>query len=252
MNILDKMNLKYDEMTASEKKVCNEIKSDPSLIANYTITQVAMHADTSTSAVLRFCHRLGYKGYKDFRYDILDYLKQNDNNQNNNDLISGLSSSFASAVATLGDIDRSVFDQLTADILHANKVVLLGRYRNAVVTSKLRMSLTDLGIICLEGNSDLDFQHLLYVIDDQTCVILFSMLGDTSDLRDFLEQLSGQTRLSWIITTASKPKASRYIANTIQLPSIYNKDKAHITSHFVVMAFTEMLTAYIAQTTEAK
>ncbi|MBR4162766.1 MAG: MurR/RpiR family transcriptional regulator [Solobacterium sp.] len=247
MNILDRMDLKHNEMTESEKKVFIVIKDDPSFVANYTISQIAMYANTSVSAVLRFCHRLGYKGYKDFRYDVLDYLKQNENDVKETDLISKLSSVFSEAILSLDTIDRSLFDKLAKDILSADKVVLLGRYRNSVNTKKLKMSLTDLGITCLEGNSNLDFQHLLYVIDDKTCVILFSILGDTSDLNDFLEQLSGQTEHTWVITTVSKPKAARYINNVIQIPITYKKNKVHITPHFIVMAFTEILTAYITQ-----
>lgn len=246
------MDLKYNEMTDSEKKVCRQIKGDPSLVVNYTISQVAMYADTSTSAVLRFCHRLGYKGYKDFRYDILDYLKQNDTDSKQTDLISRMSSVFSEAISSLDTINHSLFDRLAKDILCANKVVLLGRYRNSVNTRKFKMSLTDFGITCLEGNSSLDFQHLLYVINDKTCVIFFSILADMSDITDGLQQLASQTEHTWVITTASKPKAAKFIQNVIQIPITYTKNKAHITPHFIVMAFTEILTAYIAQITETK
>ena len=44
------------------------------LVASYTIIDVAEFADVSKSALLRFCKKLGYSGYSEFKFEVSRFL----------------------------------------------------------------------------------------------------------------------------------------------------------------------------------
>lgn len=244
MNLIEKMELYYPQMTESERKVCRIIRQDPSVIVTYTIVQTAMIADTSTSAVLRFTQRLGFKGYKDFRYELMNWLRDSrGSKQQETDVVTSLSMSFSEMIRQIGEIDRDLIRSLASDILNVDKVILLGRYRNSVLAEKLKMNLNDLGVTCLAAADLISYQHLLYVITPDTCVILFSALGEIADMKDFMTQLKDSGCHSWLITANPKAKAAKYSGNMITIPSLHPGQYEHVTSHCIAMAFNEILTA---------
>jgi len=50
MDIIQKIRNSEADLTESERKVCRKILEDPSIVTMYTISQIAMMADTSTAA----------------------------------------------------------------------------------------------------------------------------------------------------------------------------------------------------------
>jgi len=51
----------------AEKRVAQVILSDPREAVHYSITQLAEKAEVSDATVVKFCKRLGYKGYQEFK-----------------------------------------------------------------------------------------------------------------------------------------------------------------------------------------
>jgi Transcriptional regulators len=77
MNIIETIKKNYEEFSKSELKVTDFILGNPTAVEMSTITKIATDAKTSTSAVLRFCQTLGFNGYKDFRFEMIEYLHSN-------------------------------------------------------------------------------------------------------------------------------------------------------------------------------
>lgn len=57
----------YPALRPSEKRVAQVILSDPREAVHYSITQLAEKAEVSDATVVKFCKRLGYKGYQEFK-----------------------------------------------------------------------------------------------------------------------------------------------------------------------------------------
>ena len=72
MDIIESIKKQHLELSKSEQKVSSYIIKHPDNIETFTITKLANEAKTSTSAVLRFCQSLGFQGYKEFRFEILN------------------------------------------------------------------------------------------------------------------------------------------------------------------------------------
>lgn len=58
-------------LRVSERRIAEHFLSDPEGAAELAIAELAERSETSTTSVIRLCKRLGYKGFKDLRNDIL-------------------------------------------------------------------------------------------------------------------------------------------------------------------------------------
>lgn len=57
----------YPALRPAEKRVAQVILSNPREAVHYSITQLAEKAEVSDATVVKFCKRLGYKGYQEFK-----------------------------------------------------------------------------------------------------------------------------------------------------------------------------------------
>lgn len=57
-------------MTKAEKKVADVVLKDPDAAVNYTITDLSEKSGVGETSVMRFCRKLGFSGYHDFKLSI--------------------------------------------------------------------------------------------------------------------------------------------------------------------------------------
>src|SRR5690625_1442727 len=66
----------YPSLTKSEKKAADFILNKGDNILNYSITDFSEEAHVSESTILRFCRRIGMKGYQDFKLTLAKGLTE--------------------------------------------------------------------------------------------------------------------------------------------------------------------------------
>lgn len=67
MKILPMANSLKNNLTKSEKRLCEYVLEDQNLIIHSTITELAELSGVSDSTIIRFCRKFGYKGFHDFK-----------------------------------------------------------------------------------------------------------------------------------------------------------------------------------------
>ncbi len=249
MNVIRKASLYLDELSDSEKKVLRFIEKDPNAVIQYTIQQVAMMAGTSVSAVQRFTKSIGYSGYREFRSALVRLKNSGENDvlSEDQDPLSSMAESFSYSIECLKYIDRDLIDELCSDICSADKIILLGRYRNKPVVDKMAMNLTDLGITCICAGDEISYEHILYVTDPGSCVIIFSSVGELRDTVHFFQQLRHASDKRWLITNTLNSKTGKYVSRQITLPGTQTAGTYPVSAQFVMMAFAEILTVLIVK-----
>ncbi len=70
MNIVETIKDALDDLTRSERQVASYYLAHPNDFAFCTLDAIAVKIDTSTTSVLRFCRRIGFRGYKDFQQAV--------------------------------------------------------------------------------------------------------------------------------------------------------------------------------------
>ncbi len=57
----------YDALPRSERKVADYVLSHPNDLIHYSVTELAQTLSVSESTIVRFCQRLEYQGYQEFK-----------------------------------------------------------------------------------------------------------------------------------------------------------------------------------------
>ncbi|MDQ3160962.1 MAG: MurR/RpiR family transcriptional regulator, partial [Pseudomonadota bacterium] len=68
-----------DRMSAIERRIANFVLDNAHLLRDYSSQQLADAVGISQSSVVKFCQKLGYKGYPDLKLSITEALVRNDN-----------------------------------------------------------------------------------------------------------------------------------------------------------------------------
>ena len=242
MAILQRIQALSEQLADSEAKVAHAVLADPRLLEHYTITSLAQHADTSTSAVLRFCHSLGFAGFKDFRYELNAELQQSQRTGDSaQDPLAIAAEGLAQAIRQLSTIDRAALDLLAAQIAAAPAVLCVGIHRSALPAAKLRMDLEDLGILALLVGSTVHATHVASVVGEQSCTVVFSESGAQSSYRPALDAGLTAQGHSWVITSNPRPQLAAQVEHVITLPSAKRAGAGFVDEHAVAMAFVELL-----------
>lgn len=68
--ILDTIGALQTSLTKTEKKIASAILSQPELLNQCSLSEVATQLDVGEATFIRFCRTLGYRGYTDFKLDL--------------------------------------------------------------------------------------------------------------------------------------------------------------------------------------
>lgn len=250
MNVIQKMRANEQNYSKAEFKIYHTIFKKPLLVEMYTITMIADISKSSTSAVLRFCQRLGYNGYKDFRFDMIQYLKTADNSpepvNTGANRIQSITGIFSESAEVMKTLNYDKFKQLATDLHNADAVYSLGLYRSFLAAEKLRMNLLDKGKLVFSGSNHIEFSHFNYTISAQSVTIIFSVSGEARDYHSFLTEITPGTTKVYLITCNPSPKLGKYIDHIFILPSTHNNKAYPLDELAIQIMFVEILTDLIS------
>ena len=79
MSALVKIRSQRDQMSAIERRIADFILENAQLLRDYSSQQLANALGISQSSVVKFCQKLGFKGYPDLKYSISEALLRAEN-----------------------------------------------------------------------------------------------------------------------------------------------------------------------------
>lgn len=71
MSLFVKINEVKDQLTNSEKKIANYVLENPEKVYNLSTYDLARLSETSPSSVVRFCQRMGFNGFQEFKIELV-------------------------------------------------------------------------------------------------------------------------------------------------------------------------------------
>lgn len=242
MNITEKINTNLSNLTKSEKLVANYILKNKKDVELYTIIKLAELANVSKSAVLRFCQKLGYQGYSEFRYDMLNYLHQKKKTTLTlkNPIFKSLDL-FKKSVEQLESIDTSLLERIVASILHSNQIYCIGIYKSSVIAKKFAYNLLNHGKEVFVLKDMVEVSHLPFHMKDNATVIIFSVSGTSAQLNSFLKLNSQLKNQTYLITSSKRSSTSKLVKETLILPANGLQEEL-LDPHAIHIIIVELLT----------
>ena len=235
MNLMETIHLHKNDFSKTEHKVYDYIVQNPTAIETATITKIAELCQVSTSGILRFCQVLGYKGYKDFRFDMLHYLHQEHVEVNPENLFDELTSKYLSVIRQFNNIDQNKLNQLIKQIKNTKNIYIIGVHYSSLPAKHLVLGLQDLGINTYFAYDYMQASHLYNTIHEDDLLIYFSIEGNQNNVSD----LTNASKNTYMITLNPKPKL--LIENTLILPGYTLSKQSIVDLQSIVVIFVELL-----------
>ena len=217
-------------------------------IPNMSINKLADICYTSPAAITRFCHKLGYSNFIEFKKNIkmninnydLGYMKPKSISYdlNREELLDNMSLEILNEVETFKSfIDLKVIDRVVELIYSSNNVCIFGTQFSQLMAQDLQIKLANLSKIIYNANDVQEQERLASKLDENSLAILISPTGRFTVYHEKLwKKISNSPATVVVITEGENPcyeKRSNYI---IYLPP-RNDSNEYVQNHRYDLAY---------------
>ena len=123
-NFLDELSEKYASLSESEKALASFIASNREKALYMSIYELSESASVSVATAVRFCQKLGFSGYKDFRIQL---AKANVAGENNEKVTGSIIEEDIDAMKlTMKEMDSESVSRGAKLISEAGKILIFG------------------------------------------------------------------------------------------------------------------------------
>lgn len=246
MNPFEQMELKKSSFTKKEMIVYDFIVENVDDILRDTATQLAERHNISQSSISRFCQKIGYHGYNDFKYDVYKYQKMGGESTNPTSIMDY----YAKLISLIPSaISEEQFSELAQLIVDAKFIAINGYHKSSLPAQLLEMNLAKVSkqAFCIP----FDRSHTLpQTLTKQDLVIYFSATSSVyREHIDALNELDEDKRPTTVlITMVDKSPLRNKVDHVYWLPNYKNQGyPQYLETQVVFMIFVDLLTNYIAQ-----
>ena len=193
-DVLSTIRNSLNQLKSAEKRVAESVLKDPHHVIRCTITELAEKADTSEPTVVRFCRKMGLKGYMDLRLKLArdlpsaQYIHETVAEQDSP--VQVMEKIFTANQQALGDtlnkIDMSAFDQAVNILHHARRIEFYGSGGSGMVARDAQHKFFRLGVPCI-AYVDSHMQVMSAAILSSDCVVI--AISATGSSKDVIESI---------------------------------------------------------------
>ncbi len=196
--------------TKTERIVIDKLeKIDFNEIIYMSITELAMKLDVAEATILRFCKKIGYKGFQDFKLalskDLASETTISDKEENFllNKILAGLD-------FTSKNLNKKMYEEAAKKILAAKRLCVFGVGNSEVAVHFFELVLLKLGISAFTS-SDSHLQNIFASsLNENDLVVLVSVSGGTLDVIDLAEVCKQKNVPIVVVTNYEKSPLAKY------------------------------------------
>lgn len=233
-----------EQMSVIERKLADFILDNANLLRDYSSQQLADAVGTSQSSVVKFCQKLGYKGYPDLKLAVSEAvitastLHRNDNTASEavadglTVLVENFQFSLMTHLRAMLEInDQKALRDAYSLLLNANSIFVAGYGKSAIVAQDMQYRLLQLGKQALLHSDPSIALQLIDTLPDSSLVFLISESGQNKDLL-MLAKHAQQRNLRCLSLTSYQSNALNNLAD-VALFSL-NSDDTLLTNPLLV------------------
>ncbi|MGI6070521.1 MAG: MurR/RpiR family transcriptional regulator [Blautia sp.] len=252
----ENIRLKMRFLTATEKKAADYVLENYQKVLNCNISELAECADVSDATVVRFCKKMGYKGYQDFKInaakDMLSKIQHLNPQLSEEDNTETICKKIFNSEINVLNRTQAMLDiedlELVADrIIRAGKVVFIGTGGSLLVGRDVQHKFLKVGIQ-IYVYEDIDMQMMSASLLDDTDVAFFiSHSGTNKNVVDCMKTVRKSKAFIVSLVTKGKTPVSRMADVTLYTDSEENIFKSEsISARIAQLAVLDVIVAMIA------
>ncbi len=250
MNIFEKMELEKAHFTKSELKIYQMIRDDlAAVLLCDSIIDYANLCGVSKSAVSRFSTKLGYSGFSQMKFELLNNAFSRSENKNEEAPYLRILNIYRNALDKLSEtIREEQIDDCARKILNHRRVKIYGLEASGYTGNIFCSRLVKIGIdSCVYSDSYAIRYAAGFSRKDE--LHLFITIGFKNPVIDSaVEHLKEASADYLVLTSNPNPRTRIDAQNTILLPTIRGKDKDYyLADHPIYLAFLETVIEKISE-----
>lgn len=245
MNPFEQIQIKQGAFTATDQQVCNAFLSNIDAVLRGSATSLAEDFDISQPAITRFCQKLGYRGFSDFRSAMYQHHKSAAMMESPATTIDYYSKLLRLIPAAMEDAD---IDSLVSRFTSSRRVITTGFHKSALSAQLLNFNLLKFGIVsCFEPYDQMTVEPLM--APDDTLVIFSASSRVYQDVLDTLADNAPERRpYVVLVTTSRKNPLNSKADQVIWLPNYQNQNfDQYLETQISFMVFIDLFTNVLAQ-----
>lgn len=197
--------------TKSERKVYDYINEHFEEIIYQSLTEISVQCKIGESTVLRFCRKLGYKGYQDFKFAVAQELASSQQQDREETYSDKIKSNMIEAIENTSSlIDTDELEQVITKMTEARDLVIFGMASSGIAGLDMKNRLLRIGI-CSDAITDSHMQMIRAVsTGKETVVIAISLTGSTKDIVDAVKTARANGATIVAITNYSRSPLTKH------------------------------------------
>lgn len=135
MSIFSLMSNRYQSLTKAERRVADYVRRNPAEVILMSLQELAENCETSDATVLRFCHKMGFSGYQDFKSTLLPELLEsglsvhgviNDSNEQELPFLNYTQNLISDLQNTLYNVNKDTVETVVERMIGSGRIIILG------------------------------------------------------------------------------------------------------------------------------
>lgn len=255
MNPIERLELHKDSFTKSEEQIMNYIINNKLAIIQLSVVEIAKKSNTSKSAIIRLCQKIGYDGFSEFKFDLSRYLISNNQTTDNlesKDSITAITSNYADYINKIGTtLTLDDIKTLAQHMLNSNKVKIFGYNRTGFSANQLRYRLSKIGFDAESITDPVLMKDACNNLTKNDLCLIFSIKGSKNIYLDCAKTLRENGCKIVLITMTPKTSLKSYCDLTISLPYIsMASDVKFLDDQAIFFVFIEIILSELAKLTK--
>jgi RpiR family carbohydrate utilization transcriptional regulator len=194
-DIISAIRNSLDQLKSAEKRVAECVLREPGEVIKFTITELAEQARTSEPTVVRFCRKMGLKGYMELRLNLArslpssQYIHETISEQDSALQILGkiFSADLQALRDTMNKIDAQAFNDVVDVLAGAKRIEFYGLGGSGIVAQDAYHKFFRLEISCI-AIVDPHLQVMSASLLCPGCVAV--AVSDTGSSKDIIESVN--------------------------------------------------------------
>ncbi len=216
MYLNEMMKAVHEHLTKSEKEIACYIDKNIENVMYFSISDLSDEIGVGESTIVRFCRKLGYRGFYEFKIELAKQFASETNNHSENyiDLIESNMINILKSTKLI--VNKDSLQQAIDMVLNGKYIYLYGIGSSGLAALEGEGKFMRGGLKC-KAVVDSHFQTILSgTLTDEDVIIAISLSGNTKDLLDAIDIAYKNGTKIIAMTNYLKSKLAKFAHVTLQ------------------------------------
>lgn len=246
---IELINLNLYNMTKKERAIAEYILENPHKAIQFSAEMIAEQTHTSKAAFIRFCQKLGFNGYAEFKFALSRSLVAYVNYVDDNNPIKQITQSYSNFIMQINSmVTQEEVTKISKLILSSRKLKIFGVNRTALSAHQFRMRLGKIGLDAEFCDDTVTMRDIIEYLGPEDLCIIFSIKVMGATYGDIIPELANNGVKTVLLTMTPNNKFANDVTHMVTLPYISkSSSKAFLDDQAIFFVLNEILLNEIAR-----